>query len=434
MNAPPVALAKDRAALSATRVYGLAGRGGLIVGLLMLINVVNFIDRQLPFILIGAIKADLKLTDSQIGLMAGLSFAVIYSFAALPLAHAADRWSPRWVLVFSLATWSAMTALSGLASSFTYLVLSRAGVAASEAGCTPSAHALVSRLIAPSRRALALALFSIGVPIGSTIGLMLGGWINDVANWRTAFFVVGLPGLMIAVVAGLALPKSAPARSAEVGSQRFSTTLRQLLALRSFRCMAIASALYASGSYAINVFAPAFLMRVHGLTAAQAGLHMGVVFGVGGLAGTFAGGVLADWLARRDESWRQRLPAIGQWVSLPTALAAWLTPDLNLATLFLTISYLAGLLYFAPTFAAAQLLAPERGRAMATAVLMFCLTLVGSSVGPLFVGWLSDALAPAFGRLSLRYALCSMAVTIALSAVFFHIAARAFPTDLSKSK
>jgi predicted MFS family arabinose efflux permease len=437
MSVTPTAMAKDRVvrgdAPAAGRVYGLAGRGGLILGLLLFINVINFIDRQLPFILIGAIKADLKLTDAQIGLMAGLAFAVVYSFAALPLAHAADRWSPRWVLTLSLAIWSAMTAVSGLAGGFTHLVLARVGVAASEAGCTPSAHALISRLVAPSRRALALALFSIGTPIGSTLGLMLGGWISDVANWRTAFFVVGAPGLIIALISWLALPRLATAPSQTVAPEHFLTTLRQLFTVRSFRYMAAASAFYACGSYAINVFAPAFLMRVHGLTATQAGLRMGVVFGVGGLVGTFAGGVLADWLARRGEGWRQRLPAIGQWLSLPTALAAWLTPDLDLATLFLTISYMAGLLYFAPTFAAAQLLAADRARATASAVLLFCLTLVGSSVGPLFVGWLSDVLAPSLGHLSLRYAMCSMAVTIGLSAIFFHLAARALPGDIRRS-
>jgi predicted MFS family arabinose efflux permease len=413
--------------------YPLSGRGGVIVGLLLLINVVNFIDRQLPFILIGAIKADLQLSDAQIGLMAGLSFAIVYSFAALPLAHIADRWSPRWVLILSLGTWSAMTAVSGLANSFAHLVFARAGVAASEAGCTPSAHALIARLILPRRRALALAIFSIGVPIGSTLGLMLGGWINDVADWRTAFFVVGLPGLAIAVIAWLALPKLPPAQTIQIAPPHFLATVRQLFALPSFRYMATASALYACGSYAINVFAPAFLMRVHGLTASQAGLRMGIVFGVGGLIGTFAGGVLADKLAQRDEAWRQRLPAIGQWLSLPTAIAAWLTPNLDLAVFFLTISYMMGLLYFAPTFAAAQSLVPDRIRATASAVLIFCLTIVGSSVGPLFVGWLSDLLVPTYGALSLRYALCSMGVTIALSAIFFHLASRALPGDMRRS-
>ena len=414
--------------------YALAGRGGFFVGLLLFINIINFVDRQLPFILIGAIKADLNLTDTQIGLMAGLAFAFVYSFAALPLAHAADRWSPRWILTLTLGTWSVMTALSGLAGTFGQLVLARLGVGASEAGSTPTAHALISRLIDPRHRALALALFSLGVPIGSMLGLVLGGWINDVANWRTAFFVVGLPGIAVAVLAWATLPRLPAQRHGAVAPQHFFVTVRRLFAMRSFRHMAIASSFYACGSYAINVFAPAFLMRVHGLTAAQAGLRMGIVFGVGGLIGTFAGGVLADRLARRDERWRQRLPAIGQWLSLPLLVAAWLVPDTSLSVALLTIGYLAGLTYFAPTFAAAQMLVPDQVRATASAILLFCLTLVGSSVGPLVVGRVSDALTGQFGAIALRYALCSMAVTIALSAVFFHLAGRAFVNDLLRQR
>ena len=410
-----------------------AGRGGVILGLLLLINVVNFVDRQLPFILIGAIKADLHLSDAQIGLMAGLAFAVVYSVAALPLAHAADRWSPRWVLILSLSAWSVMTAISGLANSFTQLVLARMGVAASEAGCTPSAHAMLARVISPRRRALALAVFSLGVPIGSTLGLALGGWISDVADWRSAFFIVGVPGLGIAIVSWFVLPTLPAAAVGGAAPPAFWATVRRLFALHAFRYMAAGSAFYACGSYAINVFAPAFLMRVHGLTAGQAGLRMGIVFGVGGLIGTFAGGVLADRLARFSEAWRQYLPAIGQWLSLPLALGAWLAPNLNVATVLLALSYMLGLLYFAPTFAAAQSLVPDRIRATASAVLIFCLTIVGSSVGPLVVGWISDLLVPQFGILSLRYALCSMAVTIALSAICFQLAGRALPADIRRS-
>lgn len=410
--------------------YTLSGRGLYVVVLLLAVNVVNFVDRQLPFILIGGIKADLGLTDSQIGLMAGLAFAIVYSFASLPLAHIADRWSPKWVLTASLATWSGMTTLSGLVTNFVQLVLCRVGVAASEAGCTPSAHSLISRVITPDRRALALAIFSLGVPIGSMSGLMLGGWINEVANWRTAFFVIGLPGLVIAWVCSQTLPALRPNNSSGIQHASFFTTFRFLFTLRSFRYMAAASSLYACGSYAINVFAPAFLMRVHDLSSSQAGLRMGIVFGVGGLLGTFLGGVLGDRLGRRNEAWRQIIPAIGQWLSLPTALGAWLIPNPNASVALLAISYMFGLFYFAPTFAAAQSLVRDEIRATTSAVLLFCLTLVGSSVGPMVVGWLSDLLMPRFGDLSLRYAMCTSAVTILLSACCFHVAGRALVKDL----
>ncbi len=411
--------------LEAARPAAAGARGWLVIVLLLLINIVNFIDRQLPFILISGIKADLKLTDSQIGLMAGVSFATVYSFGGLFLAHAADRWSPRWVLTISLAVWSAVTAASGLATSFLHLVIARAGVAVSEAGCTPSAHALISRLITPERRGLALTIFSLGVPIGSTLGLALGGWINDVASWRTAFFLVGLPGLLIALIAMFALPRMPKETVSHVAPARFFSSVRELFAQPAFRHMAIACSAYACGSYAINVFAPAFLMRVHGLSASQAGLYMGAVFGVGGMAGTFFGGVIAERLARRNPAWRQYLPAFGQWLSLPFTAAAWLAPDLNISVACMAIAYMLTLSYLVPTFTALQSVVSDRMRATASAMLLFCLTIVGASVGPMAVGWISDQLIPTFGDLSLRYAMCAMILTTVVSGAFFIFSGRA---------
>jgi predicted MFS family arabinose efflux permease len=410
------------------------GRAVAVIVVLMLVNVVNFIDRQLPFILIESIKADLKLTDGEIGLMAGIAFAVVFSAAALPLAYLADRWSSRHMLAITLSVWSLCTALSGLATSFMGLLLARAGVAASEAGCGPAAHALIARSFPKRRMAMILALFSLGVPIGSMIGLALGGWINDVADWKTAFFVVGLPGLLLALVAWLVLPNSAATPHVTGKQESFMSGVKYLFKLRSFSHMAAGSALYACGSYAMNVFASAFLIRVHGLTTAEAGLSFGLAFGIGGLIGTFAGGWLADYLGKRDPKWRQLVPAIGQLLSFPTAIGAWLVPDVSVSIVLLTLSYVFGLLYFAPSFAVAQSLAPDRVRATASAVLGLCLTLIGSSVGPIVVGGLSDYLQPQYGNLALRYAMCAMGITILWSAVHFWLASRALPADLKRTQ
>lgn len=408
-----------------------SGHGLAIVIVLLLVNVLNFVDRQLPFILIDAIRRDLNLNDAQIGLMAGVSFAVVYSFAALGLAWVADRFSARWVIGLSLAFWSLMTAAGGLAQNFTHLLLARAGVAAGEAGSTPAAHAMIARLFPDGRRALILAIFSLGVPIGGTIGLALGGWINDAWGWREAFFFVGLPGVIIAAIALAVLPSGASSEPA-IGAPRTSylAAIKFLFGLRSFRHMAAASSLFAIGSYAMNVFAPAFLMRTHGMTSAEAGLGLGLASGLGGLVGTFAGGMLADVLGKRDTRWRQWVPAIAMSVCVPTAIGAWLFPDPWVSMVLLALVYMLGLMYFAPTFSAAQSLAPDEIRATASAVLLFCLTLVGSSVGPYVIGWVSDYLTPRFGPLSLRYAMCLLAVTMAWSAVHFFLAARALKEDL----
>lgn len=409
------------------------GKGIYVIALLALINVVNFIDRQLPFILIGSIKEDLQLTDTQIGLMAGLSFAIVYSFAGLPLARLADRGSPRKVLALALGVWSLATAVTGFAQNFLHMVLSRVTVAAAEAGSTPTGHALISRSYRPDKRAIALAIFSCGVPIGSTLGLGLGGYINDMFNWRVAFFIVGLPGILLALLAWFTLPEVRKAGGSEgIAPEAYAPGLRYLFALPSFRNMAAASSLYAIGSYAMNVFGAAFLMRVHDLTATQAGLGFGLAFGVGGAIGTFMGGYLGDRLGQRDPRWRQWIPAIGQVLSIPTALGAWLCADPLLSIVLLTFTYMFGLLYFACSFATGQMLVPERMRATASAVLLFCLTLVGSSIGPIVVGAVSDALEPTYGALSLRYAMSLMVVTIAWSAWHYHRAAIALPGDFAR--
>jgi predicted MFS family arabinose efflux permease len=338
------------------------------------------------------------------------------------------------VLAICLAFWSVMTAVSGFAQNFFHLILARVGVAAGEAGTTPAAHALIARIYPSGRRALVLALFSLGVPTGSMLGLMLGGWVNDLVGWRQAFFIVGLPGVAVAVLVRLCLP-AAPAQTLE-GAPRppLMQAVKFLFNLRSFRYMAAASSLFAIGSYAMNVFAPAFLMRTHGLSAGEAGFSLGLVSGLGGFIGTFSGGALADWLGRRDPRWRQVIPAIGMAICVPTALGAWLAPNLIVSLPLLAAVYLLGLMYFAPTFAAAQSLAPDDMRATAAAILLFCLTLIGSSVGPYVIGWASDVLAPRFGALSLRYALCLLAITMASSAWCFLLAAQALPADLEKRR
>jgi MFS transporter, Spinster family, sphingosine-1-phosphate transporter len=405
-------------------------RGLLILGLLLLVNVLNFVDRLLPSILVGGIRAELGLSDAQIGLMAGVAFAVIYSFATIALARVADRRSPRLVISLSLAFWSLATALSGLAQGFWQLFAARAGVAAGEAGCTPAAHALIARVFSVNRRSIAVAVFSLGVPIGGTLGLILGGWINDALSWRAAFFVVGLPGLAVAVLVRLLIPDPPHQPLVDSSINRLGGTLKLLFRLRSFRHMAAASSLFAIGSYAMNVFAASFLMRTHHLTAKRAGLALGIASGVGGLIGTFAGGAVADWLGRTDPRWRQGVPAIGLALSAPTALAAFLVADQTVCVVLLTLVYLFGLTYFAPTFAAAQSLVPDSIRASTSGVLLFCLTLIGASVGPYVVGQVSDLLTPQFGALSLRYAMCLLCVTMLWSAWHFLLAARALPEDL----
>jgi len=275
-----------------------------------------------------------------------------------------------------------------------------------------------------------MALFSLGVPIGAMLGLTMGGWINDAFNWRAAFFVVGLPGLIVAALIRFVVPEPPP-RSLDVdGPERFWATFRALFAKRTFRQMVYACSLFGVGSYALNIFAAAFLMRTHHLTAARAGASFGFAFGVGGFLGTVLGGALSDWLGRRDVRWRQGVPAVGVLLSAPASFVAFTTSSLTLSVVCLMLTYVFGLAYYAPTFACLQSLVPDRVRATAAGILLFFLTLVGASLGPWLVGFVSDLLAPTYGALSLRHAMSFLPITMVWSALHFYLAARALPKDL----
>ena len=409
----------------------LGARGVLVLCLLLFANILNFVDRLLPSVLVESIRHDLHLKDTEIGLIGGLAFAVIYSFAGVGIARIADRSSPRWVIAISLGLWSFATAVSGLAQNFTQLFLARASVAAGEAGSTPAAHALIAGTYPRDRRSSVMAIFSLGVPIGAMLGLTMGGWINDALNWRAAFFVVGLPGLALAVLIRLFVPDPPHQVSAGRSVDKFWSTLRSLFALRCFRHMVAACSLFGVGSYSLNIFTAAFLIRTHHLTATRAGAAFGFAFGVGGFLGTVVGGTLADWLGQRDVRWRLGVPALGVLISVPAAFVAFTSPSLTVAVICLMLTYLFGLAYYAPTFACLQSLVPDRARATAAGILLFFLTLIGASVGPWLVGFMSDMLAPQYGVLSLRYAMILVPATMLWSALHFFLAARALPADLT---
>jgi MFS transporter, Spinster family, sphingosine-1-phosphate transporter len=402
-----------------------------ILLLLLLLNTVNFVDRKLPYILGEAIRSELQLTDAQFGLMAGLPIAVFGSVAAIVLARLADRFSARAVLSASLAGWSLATAACGLAQSFSQMFTARVAVVIAESGSMPSAHALLARIFPAQSRSFAFAIFSLAVPIGGTLGLVLGGWLNDAMGWRQAFFLVGLPGVVLAALVWLALPADRGPTPLNRPSTSLAVAVKHLFRYRSFLHTTVACVLFGIPYFAMAVFGPAFLIRVHGQTTAQAGLILGIASGIGGLVGILGGGVLADALGRRDPRWRQYVPAIGVALCVPAALGAWLVTDTHVTLVLLTLMYSLGLLCHAPAYANIQLLSAEDMRATASAILSFCIALVGASVGPFSVGWISDHLSPQFGTGSLRYALCAVCLLFAWSAAHFFLAGRVMARDLA---
>jgi len=410
------------------------------LGLLLVVYVFNFVDRQILSILAEAIGRDLGLSDTELGVLGGVAFAVLYSVVGIPIARWADRGVRRSIIALGLFVWSGMTALTGFANNFTQLALARVGVGLGEAACSPPAHSLLSDYFPPERRGTALSIYALGIPIGSAIGVFAGGWINEAFDWRTAFFVVGLPGILLAAIVRLTLrepprglSEAVAATAAGEGTQRDSVwdVLRFMWRLRSFRHMSLAAALHAFYGYGAGFFLPAFMIRVHGFSYGELGTYLALLTLFGSGTGTFLGGWLGDRFAARDQRWYLWVPAAATVIGLPFAAGLYLWPDGYVALAFGLPAALMGAMYLGPTFAMAQGLARLHMRALVSALLLFVINLIGLGLGPLVVGLLSDLLKPAYAEESVRYALFWVVLIGAVwSTLHYLLAARTLRQDL----
>jgi len=378
------------------------------LGLLMLIYVVNFVDRQVVSILAEPIKRDLHLADWQLGLMTGLAFAVLYTVLGLPIARLAERGDRPLIIAAAVAVWSAFTALSGMAQTFAHLVLARIGVGIGEAGCTPPALSLIADSVPKEQRASAVSVYMLGAPVGSILGLALGGLIADAFGWRMAFVLVGLPGLLLAGIAALTLREPRRSRprvvAADDTAPSFREALEELSRKRAYWCVVGGVTLKSFASYGALAFTGSFFFRNFPVELAEMaakfglksagflGLALGVTSGVMAMIGTLLGGRLADHFARKDARAYAVIPAVGALAGLPFSLAALNSDSLLLAFAFLLAPGLLGSMWLGPAYGVVQSLVRPQTRATATAVLLFVANLIGLGLGPLAVGVLSDVL------------------------------------------
>lgn len=414
--------------------------------LLLLVYVVNFIDRQVINILAEPIKNELHLADWQLGLLSGFAFGIVYTLLGFPLARAADRHHRGYIIAGCLAAWSAFTGACGLAQNFVQLVAARAGVGIGEAGCTPTSHALIADYSPKEKRASALAFYAMGTPIGSLLGLAIGGAMSDYFGWRKAFMVAAVPGLILAIVAAFTLKEprhrlAAAAKAAgdtsTVAMATFSETIRYLLAKRAFWFLAWGAGIRSFLGYGHAVFVPSFFYRVHGpevVALAQhfhlrpqtfIGLSLGILSGVAGTLGSWLGGQIADKWGARDLRVYGSLPAISVLISAPVGIFLYSTSSAALAICLISVTGLVGTLWYGPVYASAQGMVPQRMRAMSASIMLFVINFLGLVLGALAIGALSDFLnkglhlGPAEG---IRWALILSTAGGAVSALLFWMA------------
>lgn len=388
---------------------------GLVLGLLLAAYTVNFIDRTIIAIVGPAIRADLGLSSTQIGMLGGLYFALLYTVLGIPLARLAERTSRVNILVVSLVVWSAFTALCGAATNFAMLALFRFGVGVGEAGCTPPAHSLISDYFEPRKRATAMAVYGLGVPLGVMFGAAAGGWIAQHLGWRAAFIVIGVPGVILAVIfklLGKEPPRGHADRELRIAAGQpdepappappfsFGHEIREVGAVAKALFgkwpvfhMCIGVTLVSFAAYGANQFTPQYFITAFGLDLTTVGLIIGLIAGISAGAGTLLGGILADRLGRRNAAWYALTPAFGLAICVPLYLLAFIQPSWQSATLVLLIPGLFHYTYLGPTFAVVQNSVDVRRRATATAVLFLFLNLIALGGGPPFTGWVIDQLA-----------------------------------------
>jgi MFS family permease len=438
-----------------------ASRHGATYMLLILLgmNTLCYLDRQVINIVAEQIKIELHLQDWQLGALTGLSFAIFYTLFSLPIARVAERMHRPTILAGALGVWSIFTLLCGFAGNFLQLALARMGVGLGEAGGTPAAHALITDRVPRERRAFAMSIFSAGIPLGALSGMMLGGLVADSYGWRAAFLVAAVPGLLLAVAMLLTIPD--PGRERTLGglreslrrpheAPRFRDALRVVFRKRAFLLIALGAATGGFVNYVHGAFFAVFFIRAHNDALLQVassvgaalgiklgvigllGTVMGLMAGVMGLAGTIVGGIVTDRFARHSMNAYMLVPGLSKLAAVPLAVTVLLVNDVVVALAVLGCMNFMRSLSYAPGFSSVQGLVPPTHRATASAMLFFIINIVGMGMGPLGVGILSDIISGAgFGqRDGLRFAMLAAEGVGLLGALLYFRACRYYAREV----
>jgi MFS family permease len=410
---------------------------GYVLVLLLLVGVVGWVDRNVFAVLLQSMKVDLSLSDTQLGLLGGVAFGVFYAAVGLPVARLADRSSRSSLIAVALGLWSVMTAMCGLAGGFATLFAARIGVGIGEAGGSPPSQSLIADYFPPARRARALGFYYLFIPCGFVLGYLSGGWLNELVGWRLTFLLVGLPGVLLAIVVRFTLLE--PPRGHSEGAREtasvpsLAATIRYFVRCPALRHLPFAGAAHGIGAFASALWLPAYFMRTFDVTSTTAGAWMAIAYGLGGGIGVLCGGHVADAIVRRtgDSRWYAWGSAVVIAATLPCTLVVYLADTPSLAVASLVAATLLGHMFLGPVAALLQNLAGVRRRATAAALYLFLVNLVSMGLGPVTVGVASDYFGARLADGALRYALLAIVVTsTALAALHFVLAARTLRRDL----
>ncbi len=400
-----------------------------VLAILFIAYVFNFIDRTIPSMLVEPIKADLGVSDTQMGFLTGTMFALFYATMGIPIARLADVWVRKNIISIGLGLWSLMTAASGLVQSFGQMAAARIGVGVGEAALSPPAHSMIASYFSASRRATALGIYAMGIHIGILIGAVAGDFLREVWGWRVAFIAVGLPGLALALLVWFTVKE--PPKLSQGSPPTVPEVFRYLWNLRSFRHLSFASGLTAFGGYSFASWAPTYLERVLGMVGTERGLKYGIVLGVGGAIGSVLAGWLSDRFGKSDLRWWMWVPAIATVGPLPFTLMFFFHTDANAAFAWVFPGLIIAAMYQAPVFATVQSLAKDQMRSVASGILLLVINLVGYACGPPTVGFLTDYVFDGHGVEAIRYSMSLVLIVVGVwGLVHFLLAARTVEADL----
>ena len=385
--------------------------------MLVLVYTSSHVDRQIMGILGQPIKESLLISDTQLGLLTGIMFAVFYATLGMPMAMWADRNNRRNLISFSVFLWSLMTAMCALATNFVQLLLLRIGVGVGEAGSNPPSHSIIADLYPPEKRSTAMAIFGTGINWGILIGFLVGGWINEWYGWQAAFVIVGLPGILLALLVRFTVVEPSRGHSEalqqEVAVPGFWEVVGFIWRSSVLRHIVAAGALVSFAGYASVIWIPIYLVRIHDMGTGEVGSYLALLIGVGGAIGIYLGGRIADFMAaRRGQQWLPWVVAISSLITLPLLFITFMATTPMIAIAAYALPAMLGTLYVAPGFALIQNSTPLEMRSVAAAINLFVINIIGLGLGPFTVGFFSDVFSQSYGEDGLRWGLATTIVIL----------------------